>query len=197
MPASRVPLAPRVTVARPDVRIAAVTQTNIFLIGPMGAGKTTIGRQLARRLNLDFFDSDREIEKAAGVDVATIFEFEGEAGFRKRECRAIRELTAKHGIVAATGGGAILAEENRRCLARSGTVIYLAASVDEQLRRTRHDKKRPLLQTSEPRQALLDLAEERNPLYQSIADIRVSTEGRNARGVVQFLAKALQERRAV
>jgi len=163
----------------------------------MGAGKTTIGRQLARRLGMDFFDSDREIEKAAGVDVATIFEFEGEAGFRKRESRAIQQLADKHGIVAATGGGAILAEENRRCLTRSGTVIYLATSVDEQLRRTRHDKKRPLLQTAEPRQALLDLAEQRNPLYQGIADIRISTEGRNARGVVQFLAKELQARRAV
>jgi shikimate kinase len=186
-----------VTLVCARVRITAVTNSNIFLIGPMGAGKTTIGRQLARRLNLDFFDSDREIEKAAGVDVATIFEFEGEAGFRKRECRAIRELTQKHGIVAATGGGAILIEDNRQCLARSGTVIYLATGVEEQLRRTRHDKKRPLLHTTEPRLALQKLAELRNPLYQSIADIRISTEGRNARSVVQSLAKELQALRTV
>jgi len=163
----------------------------------MGAGKTTIGRQLARRLGMDFFDSDREIERAAGVDVAMIFEFEGEAGFRKRERRAIKELANKHGIVAATGGGAVLAEENRLSLARSGTVIYLDTGVEEQLRRTRHDKKRPLLDTPDPRQALLDLAEMRNPLYQSIADIRISTEGRNARSVIQFLTKELQSLRAV
>lgn len=163
----------------------------------MGAGKTTIGRQLARRLNLDFFDSDREIEKTAGVDIATIFEFEGESGFRKRECRAISELTRRHGIVAATGGGAVLSEENRRQLARSGTVIYLATSVEEQLRRTRHDRKRPLLQTPDPRRALLEFAEKRNPLYQSIADIQVCTEGRNARGVVQYLASELLALRAV
>ena len=163
----------------------------------MGAGKTTIGRQLARRMGMDFFDSDREIERVAGVDVATIFEFEGEAGFRKRERRAIRELANKHGIVAATGGGAVLAEENRLSLTRSGTVIYLDTGVEEQLRRTRHDKKRPLLDTPDPRQALLDLAELRNPLYQSIADIRISTEGRNARSVVQFLTKELQSLRAM
>ena len=163
----------------------------------MGAGKTTIGRQLARRMGMDFFDSDREIERVAGVDVAMIFEFEGEAGFRKRERRAIKELARKHGIVAATGGGAVLAEENRLCLTRSGTVIYLDTGVEEQLRRTRHDKKRPLLDTPDPRQALLDLAELRNPLYQSIADIRISTEGRNARSVIQFLTKELQSLRAV
>ena len=163
----------------------------------MGAGKTTIGRQLARRMGMDFFDSDREIERVAGVDVAMIFEFEGEAGFRKRERRAIKELAKKHSIVAATGGGAVLAEENRLCLTRSGTVIYLDTGVEEQLRRTRHNKKRPLLDTPDPRQALLDLAELRNPLYQSIADIRISTEGRNARSVVQFLTKELQSQRAM
>jgi len=169
-----------------------VSHTNLFLIGPMGAGKTTIGRQLARRLGMQFFDSDREIELAAGVDIATIFEFEGESGFRKRERRAIRELTRKRGIVMATGGGAILAEENRRRLAHNGTVIYLSTSIDEQLRRTRMDKTRPLLQTDDPRQALEALAATRNPLYHSLADLHVSTAGRNARGVVSQLLKQLQ-----
>ncbi len=158
----------------------------------MGAGKTTIGRQLARRLEREFFDSDREIERSAGVDIPTIFEFEGEPGFRERESRALRKLAAHERIVMATGGGAVLAPENRALLARSGRVVYLVTGVDEQLRRTDRDRNRPLLQTDQPRLALEALAAERNPLYRGLADIEVCTERRNVRSVVNQLLKELR-----
>ncbi|AKD38747.1 shikimate kinase AroK [Pasteurella canis] len=155
---------------------------NIFLIGPMGAGKSTIGRQLAQLLNMDFVDSDGEIEQRAGADISWIFDVEGEAGFRKREERIINELTQRQGIVLSTGGGAVLSKENRNHLSARGIVIYLETTVEKQYQRTQRDKKRPLLQeVDDPRQVLEDLAKIRNPLYEEIADITLPTDEQSAK----------------
>ena len=157
---------------------------SFFLVGPMGAGKSTIGRQLARQLGLRFVDSDREIEARTGVDIPLIFELEGETGFRAREKTVIDELTAQPGIVLATGGGAILDPDNRRHLGSRGYVIYLHASVDQQLARTERDRNRPLLQTADPRGRLQQLMDEREPLYREIADLVIDTDGCRIRDVV-------------
>lgn len=155
---------------------------NIFLIGPMGAGKSTIGRQLAQLLSMDFVDSDNEIEQQAGADISWIFDVEGEDGFRKREERIINELTQRQGIVLSTGGGAVLSKENRNHLSARGIVIYLETTVEKQYQRTQRDKKRPLLQEVEdPRQVLEDLAKIRNPLYEEIADITLPTDEQSAK----------------
>ncbi|WP_101774440.1 shikimate kinase AroK [Pasteurella oralis] len=155
---------------------------NIFLIGPMGAGKSTIGRQLAQLLNMDFVDSDGEIEQRAGADISWIFDVEGEVGFRKREERIINELTQRQGIVLSTGGGAVLSKENRNHLSARGIVIYLETTVEKQYQRTQRDKKRPLLQeVDDPRQVLEDLAKIRNPLYEEIADITLPTDEQSAK----------------
>ncbi|HDR1092173.1 TPA: shikimate kinase AroK [Pasteurella multocida] len=155
---------------------------NIFLIGPMGAGKSTIGRQLAQLLSMDFVDSDNEIEQRAGADISWIFDVEGEDGFRKREERIINELTQRQGIVLSTGGGAVLSKENRNHLSARGIVIYLETTVEKQYQRTQRDKKRPLLQEVEdPRQVLEDLARIRNPLYEEIADITLPTDEQSAK----------------
>ena len=146
---------------------------NIFLIGPMGAGKSTIGRQLAQMLGMDFVDSD----------IDWIFDVEGEEGFRKREARIINELTQGQGIVLSTGGGSILSKENRNVLSARGIVIYLETTVDKQFERTQRDKKRPLLQTENPRQTLEELAKIRNPLYEEIADIVLQTDEQSAKVV--------------
>jgi shikimate kinase len=151
----------------------------------MGAGKSTIGRQLARALGLDFFDSDREIEDRTGVDIPLIFELEGESGFRKREKEVIDDLTARKRIVLATGGGAVLDSVNRQHLTARGTVIYLHTSVEQQLERTAHDRNRPLLQTSDPGGKLRELMEIRDPLYREVADWVIETDGCRARDVVQ------------
>jgi len=161
------------------------TVPRIFLIGPMGAGKTTIGRRLAQVLDREFLDSDHEIEQRAGASIPLIFELESEAGFRAREKAVIAELTQHPGIVLATGGGAVLDPDNRRCLAGRGFVVYLYASVDEQLQRTRHDTQRPLLQTADPRARLASLLEQRDPLYREIADLVVSSDGQLLRTIVQ------------
>jgi len=166
----------------------------VFLVGPMGAGKSTIGRQLARALGLEFVDSDREIENRSGVDIPTVFDFEGEAGFRKRERATIAELSLRSGIVLATGGGAVIDADNRRDLATRGIVIYLATSVAEQLRRTRHDRNRPLLQSGERRATLERLYRERDPLYREIADIVVETDGRRRRTTVDRILAQLSDR---
>ena len=166
----------------------------VFLVGPMGAGKSTIGRQLAQALGLDFIDSDREIETRSGVDIATVFDFEGEAGFRRRERAAIEELTRRHGIVLATGGGAVIDPDNRRELAARGTVVYLATSVPEQLRRTRRDRHRPLLQSGERRATLERLYRERDPLYREIAAIVVDTDGQRRRATVDRILAQLSDR---
>lgn len=165
--------------------------SNIFLVGSMGAGKSTIGKQLAKSLGKDFKDSDLEIEARTGVDIATIFDIEGEKGFRKREQQMIDELTSKKNIVLATGGGAILREANRRNLKARGTVIYLQTSVEQQLMRTRQDKKRPLLATENPEARLSKLMQIREPLYLEIADMVIDTDHRHSNQVVKQIQKKL------
>jgi shikimate kinase len=168
------------------------TPGSLFLTGPMGAGKSTIGRQLSKQLRMVFYDSDREIEKRTGVDIPLIFELEGEQGFRKRERLAIDELTSLPDIVLATGGGAILDAENRKNLAERGLVIYLHASVNQQLARTKHDRNRPLLQTDNPRQRLEDLMRLRDPLYREIADLVIDTDGKRVMAVVNQIIRKLK-----
>ena len=167
---------------------------SFFLIGPMGAGKSTIGRQLSRSLGLEFIDSDRDIEKRTGVDIPLIFDLEGEHGFRKREQDVISELTSRPSIILATGGGVILDPANRQQLASRGTVIYLKTSVDQQLKRTAHDRNRPLLQTDNPRQKLEDLLQVRGPLYLETADWVIDTDGRRARDVVKQILQKIQHK---
>ena len=148
----------------------------IYLVGPMGAGKTTIGRMVARELGFDFIDSDHEIEKRTGVDIRTIFDYEQEQGFRDRESRVIKSLSKRKQHVIATGGGAVLRERNRQVLSSSGFVVYLKVSVRQSLIRTRKDTNRPILQSGDPYQTLTNLAAERTPLYESIADFSVDTD---------------------
>jgi shikimate kinase len=159
----------------------------------MGAGKSTVGKQLAKALGRDFYDSDKEIEKRTGVSISWIFEMEGEAGFRAREQKVIDELTSLKDIVLATGGGAILAEENRRALRSRGHVVYLSASLEQLLRRTSKDKSRPLLQTDDPKQKVNELLEQRGPLYQDVADIELRTGEQSIQHVVSGLVKKLEE----
>lgn len=159
----------------------------------MGAGKTTIGRQLAQALDMQFLDSDHEIEARTGVGIPLIFELEGEQGFRDRESVVIDELTRKDNIILATGGGAVLREENRRRLKERGTVIYLQAGVDSLLERTRKDKNRPLLQTEDPEARLTALLKQREPLYLALADLVVDTGRGNVKAVVASILKKLAE----
>jgi len=169
---------------------------SFFLVGPMGAGKSTIGRQLARALGIKFIDSDREVEARTGVDIPLIFELEGEYGFRKREQEVIDELSARPGIVLATGGGAVLDPQNRLNLSSRGNVIYLQTSVNQQLQRTARDRSRPLLQTGNPREKLEQLLAERDPLYREIADIVIETDGCRVRDVVQKITHFVEESQA-
>lgn len=158
---------------------------NIFLVGPMGAGKSTIGRQLARQLHLEFFDSDSEIERRTGADIAWVFELEGEEGFRLREEKVIEELTENTGIVLATGGGSILSKESRNRLSARGVVVYLQTTIEKQLARTQRDKRRPLIaEADNPREVLENLAEARNALYEEIADITVRTDEQSTKVVI-------------
>lgn len=165
---------------------------NLFLIGPMGAGKSTIGRQLAKELKLEFYDADQEIEARTGADIAWIFDVEGEEGFRKREAMVIDELSQLQGIVLATGGGAVLNVENRTRLAARGTVVYLYTTVEQQVRRTAKDKRRPLLQNPTPESTLKDLMTSRDPLYREVADVVVSTDGRTVRSVALEVIRLLE-----
>lgn len=149
----------------------------------MGAGKSAVGRQLARMLHLDFVDSDEEIQQRTGVDISFIFEKEGEQGFRRREARVIDELSQLEGVVLATGGGAIVDPENRSRLGARGIVVYLRTSVDQQLARTSRGRDRPLLENGDPQQILEELMAAREPLYREIADLTVDTDGRKVRAV--------------
>lgn len=166
---------------------------SIFLVGPMGVGKTTIGRQLAKLLGYEFVDSDHEIEAKTGASIAWIFDVEGEAGFRQREHAMIDSLTQRSGIVLATGGGAVINPENREALKQRGVVVYLKADVDELISRTSHDKNRPLLQTDNPKQKLEALINEREPWYLEVADIVFDTQRRNSAASASILQKLLKK----
>jgi len=165
---------------------------NIFLVGPMGAGKSTVGRQLATALSFEFKDSDQEIQRRTGVDIPTIFEYEGEEGFRHRERQVIEELSGLNGIVMATGGGTVLSSDNRRDLTSRGLVVYLHCSPEQQYERTAHDRNRPLLNTEAPLARLRQLTEERDPLYRQVADMVVSTERRGTPSVVKEIRRRLE-----
>lgn len=169
---------------------------NIFLVGMMGAGKTSVGRVLAKRLRKTFYDSDHVIEDRTGVKIPVIFEIEGEAGFRVRESAVVDELTALRDIVLATGGGAVLSEKNRDRLRTRGMVVYLRASVRDLLNRTRHDKNRPLLQAAEPRARLTELYEKRDPLYREVAHLTVDTGSQSLTSLVNRLCQLLLETRS-
>ncbi|MGR8933931.1 MAG: shikimate kinase AroK [Gammaproteobacteria bacterium] len=166
---------------------------NIYLIGLMGAGKTTIGKQLAKALQWPFYDSDKAIEESTGVDIPTIFEFEGEEGFRLRERKMLQTLTALKGIVLATGGGAVISEQNRTALKANGFVVYLQCSVERIIERTRKDTQRPLLRTDNPRQRIEELLVQREPLYLSCADYQVDTGQLQSKLVVKNILKQFRQ----
>ncbi|BAU56872.1 shikimate kinase I [Halorhodospira halochloris] len=167
--------------------------SRIFLVGPMGAGKTTIGRELASRLGFRFVDSDSEIERKTGVSIPWIFDIEGEQGFRQREAAVIDQLTQQEHLVLATGGGAVTTPSNRDALSARGIVIYLFTPVQVQLQRTRHDTNRPLLQSSNPRQRLEELMQQRDPLYRQIADLVIESSSGRARGVAKRIEATLEK----
>ena len=167
---------------------------NIFLVGPMGSGKTSVGRSLARQLGLRFFDSDAEIEQRTGVDIPYIFEKEGENGFRTREKTIIAEIVQQKGLVLATGGGAVIDEESRQKLSANGVVVYLRASLDQQLQRTKHADNRPFLMNDAPRKVLQRLMPAREPLYEEMADVLVDTDGRAVKTVVTSVLNILMAR---
>lgn len=165
---------------------------NIFLIGPMGAGKSTIGRRLAQQLNMSFYDSDHEIESSTGADISWVFDVEGEEGFRRREEKIINLLTEKQGIILATGGGAIDSRDTRNRLSARGVVVYLETTLEKQFARVQHDKKRPLLRNSaDPMELLERLARERNPLYEEIADLTICTDRQNIKVVANKIIELL------
>ena len=164
---------------------------NLFLVGPMGAGKSAVGRQLARMLHKSFVDSDDEIESRTGVDIPFIFEKEGEDGFRKREAKVIDDLSQQQGLVLATGGGAVTDDKTRSTLGARGYVVYLQTSVDQQLERTRRGRERPLLENGDPRTTLEELMVVRDPLYREIADLVVDTDGRRVNAVAKEIFEAL------
>lgn len=166
--------------------------SNLILIGPMGAGKSTIGRLLAKELRLQFKDSDKEIEQRTGADIPWIFDVEGEQGFREREQAVVADLSHLNGVVIATGGGVVLREENRKALRAGGRVVYLHASVEQQLDRTSRDRNRPLLRNAEPGKVLASLMEIRDPLYREIADVIIETDERPPRMVVQEIIERLE-----
>ena len=164
---------------------------NLFLIGPMGAGKSAVGRQLARTLHLTFVDSDDEVESRTGVDIPFIFEKEGEEGFRKREARVIDELSAREGVILATGGGAVVDAQSRSYLGARGFVVYLYTTVEQQLSRTQKGRERPLLENGDRSRILEDLMAVRDPMYREIADLIVETDGRKVKAVANEILEKL------
>ena len=166
--------------------------TSVILVGPMGAGKSTIGRLLAKELRLPFKDSDKEIEARTGADIPWIFDVEGEQGFREREQAVIAELCDQGDMVLATGGGVVMRPENRAALRSGGCVVYLHASVEQQIHRTAKDRNRPLLRTADPAKVLADLLALRDPLYREVADVIVETDERPPRMVVQQIIERIQ-----
>ena len=174
---------------------AGATSPSIFLIGPMGSGKSAVGRTLARLCDRSFIDSDTEIERRTGVDINFIFEKEGEPGFRAREREVIEDLTQRPGIVLATGGGAVLLAANRAALAARGVTVYLEASVQQQVERTRRGRQRPLLLAADPAARLAELMEVREPLYRETAQIVVSTDRRKVQVVAEQILAELEQRR--
>jgi shikimate kinase len=177
----------------PEPGSAWANNTPVFLVGMMGAGKTTIGKSLAKALHREFLDLDHELEARCGVRIPTIFEIEGESGFRKRECQVLDDCSLRPGLVMATGGGAVLAPENRQALRTRGVVVYLRASVDELYRRTSRDRNRPLLATADPRGTLRSLLELREPLYREVADIVVDTGSNSVPQLVTQLIERLKQ----
>lgn len=169
------------------------TRRNIFIVGPMGAGKTTVGKRLAELRHMEFADSDQEIEARCGVDIPYIFEKEGESGFRRREKQVLAELTGRNNLVLATGGGAVADPENRQNLAGRGFVVYLHATVDQQMLRTARCENRPLLQTTNRREVLQNLLEQRDPLYREIADLVLESDGHNARWLTREIERHLDQ----
>jgi shikimate kinase len=166
---------------------------NIFLVGLMGAGKTSVGRLLAKRFSKTFYDCDLEIERRTGVKIPVIFDIEGEVGFRNREANVLGELVKLSDIVLATGGGAILRDENRNALTQNGTVVYLRASLDDLWQRTRHDRNRPLLNTPDPRAKLEELFVQRDPLYREVASIIMDTGNQSLGNLANRLEQRLRE----
>jgi shikimate kinase len=164
---------------------------NIFLVGMMGAGKTTVGKLLAQHARRTFVDSDEEIQQRTGVTISHIFDVEGEAGFRQREANVIQELVQRNNIVLATGGGAVLSEQNREALRRNGIVVYLKSSAHDLWQRTRHDRGRPLLQNADPRAKIKELYEKRDPLYTQVADLIVQTGKQSVHALVSQLEREL------
>jgi shikimate kinase len=165
----------------------------IVFVGPMGAGKTTIGKILAKELGFDFYDSDKEIERRTGANIPWIFDVEGEQGFRDRECQAIKDLSDLKNIVLATGGGAMMRQENRACVKANGFVVYLNTSVDQQYKRTHKDKNRPLLQgDKDPREVLQNLYEQRDPIYREVADFVIDTDRKSMKNIVRDIVSAIE-----
>lgn len=169
-----------------------VDTQNIILIGAMGVGKSTVGKRLAKRLAIEFYDSDQEIVKKTGVDIATIFEYEGEHGFRDREEKIIKELSKLENIVLATGGGAILSKETSELLANSGIVFYLKASIETILNRSKNENSRPLLNTSDKRETISNLLKKRTPLYESVAHHTINTDRHTVNWSAEQILKILK-----
>ena len=167
---------------------------SIFLVGPMGAGKTTIGLQLAKHFDRQFFDSDKEIERRTGATIPLIFELEGEEGFRKRETQVIQDLATLKSAIIATGGGAVIKSENRHILKNNGLIIYLKADLDHLFERTQKDKNRPLLQTENPKDRLKEIIEQRNPLYEEVADIIIKTGNQSIKSVVEHITRLIKSK---
>ncbi len=176
-----------------SAHVADAVPGSIFLVGLMGAGKTSVGRLLAKHLNKNFYDCDQEIERRTGVKIPVIFDIEGEKGFRERESVVLRELAGLHDIVLATGGGAVTREENRRVLIENGRIVYLRASLDDLWQRTKHDRNRPLLQTSDPRTTLEQLFAERDPLYMQVATLVINTGSQSLNSLAHKIEQRLRD----